>query len=264
MNDVVLKASGLTKRFGGVTALRDVGFTLRAGQTLGVVGESGSGKSTLGRIITRLQTPDDGRVLLDDIDLFGLNRRQLRQARRRIQLVPQDPRNSLNPSMTVRRNLDFQLRAQRVPRSEWTERCRKALGEVSLDAEYLHAFPRELSGGQAQRVAIARSIINNPSILVCDEAVSALDKAVQAQVLNTLTALQTAHGVAIVFISHDLGVIEHLSDEVIVLKDGLRVESGRVSDVISRPTHPYTRELLASRPTLSLSAARGSSSSQPD
>ena len=264
MNDVVLSAVGLTKSFrGGVTALRDVEFTLRAGQTLGVVGESGSGKSTLGRIITRLQTPDSGHVLLEQLDLFELDRRQLRRARQRIQIVPQDPRNSLNPSMTVQRNLDFQLRAQQVARHEWADRCRHALHEVSLDPEYLHAFPRELSGGQAQRVAIARAIMNNPSVLVCDEAVSALDKAVQAQVLNTLTALQTAHGVAIVFISHDLGVVEHLSDDVMVLKDGVCVESGPVHDVISRPAHSYTRDLLASRPTVSLPGASTPASSVP-
>lgn len=243
----VLTAEGIVKRFGHFTALDDVSFTLERGRTLGVVGESGSGKSTLGRIVMRLLAPDAGRVLLGGEDLFALDLRRLRRARRRIQLVPQDPRNALNPTMTVRESLLFQLRAQGVPRSEWARRSVALLERVSLSADYLHAYPHELSGGQAQRIAIARAIANDPEILVCDEAVSALDKSVQAQVLNTFAELQASLGVAMFFISHDLAVVEHLSDDVLVLNRGRSVESGATRDVLGDPQDPYTRELLDAR-----------------
>lgn len=243
----VLSATGIVKRFGSFTALDDVSFTLERGRTLGVVGESGSGKSTLGRIVMRLLTPDAGTVRLGDQDLFALDRRRLRAARRRIQLVPQDPRNALNPTMTVRESLFFQLRAQGVARGEWRGRAEELLARVSLPADYLHAYPHELSGGQAQRIAIARAIANDPEVLVCDEAVSALDKSVQAQVLNTFADLQASLGVAMFFISHDLAVVEHLSDDVLVLNRGRSVESGPTRDVLDAPQDPYTRELLDAR-----------------
>jgi ABC-type glutathione transport system ATPase component len=147
-------------------------------------------------------------VLLDGADLYAMGRDELRRARSRFQLVPQDPRTSLNPTMTVRENLYFQLRAQRVARSSWPATAERLLEQVSLPVDYLNAFPHELSGGQAQRVAISRAIANNPDVLVCDEAVSALDKSVQAQVLNILADLQSRLGVAIFFISHDLAVVE--------------------------------------------------------
>jgi ABC-type glutathione transport system ATPase component len=247
----VLQAENISKRFGDFTALDDVSFALEPGRTLGVVGESGSGKSTLGRIVMRLLSPDTGRVLLGGVDLFSLPPRALRMARRRIQLVPQDPRHALNPTMTVRDSLSFQLRAQGVPRREWAGRSADLLGRVSLPADYIHAYPHELSGGQAQRVAIARAIANRPEIIVADEAVSALDKSVQAQVLNTFADLQRDLGLALFFISHDLAVVEHLSDEVLVLDRGRAVESGPTSDVLRDPQDPYTRELLAARHSLS-------------
>jgi ABC-type glutathione transport system ATPase component len=243
----VLSAQGIVKRFGSFTALDGVSFALERGRTLGIVGESGSGKSTLGRIVMRLLTPDAGTVHLGDQDLFGLDRRRLRVARRRIQLVPQDPRNALNPTMTVGESLRFQLSAQRVPRAEWMRRSGALLDRVSLPRDYLHAYPHELSGGQAQRVAIARAIANDPEVLVCDEAVSALDKSVQAQVLNTFAELQSSLGVAMFFISHDLAVVEHLSDDVLVLNRGRTVESGPTRDVLGAPQDPYTRELLEAR-----------------
>ncbi|CAN5337792.1 N/A [soil metagenome] len=243
----ILAADNIVKRYGSFTALDDVSFTLHRGRTLGVVGESGSGKSTLGRIVIRLLTPDSGRVTLGDQDLFSLGRSALRAARRRIQLVPQDPRNALNPTMTVRQNLYFQLQAQSVARSAWQSTAERLLDQVSLPADYLHAMPHELSGGQAQRVAIARAIANNPDVLVCDEAVSALDKSVQAQVLNTFADLQASLGVAMFFISHDLAVVEHISDDVLVLNRGKAVESGPTGEVLADPQDPYTRELLEAR-----------------
>jgi ABC-type glutathione transport system ATPase component len=243
----VLAADRLVKRFGSFTALDDVSFRLERGRTLGVVGESGSGKSTLGRIVMRLMDPDSGTVRLGDEDLFGLDRAALRRARRRIQLVPQDPRHALNPSMTVRQTFAFQMAAQGVPRSSWRSMSTELLARVSLTPDYLHAFPHELSGGQAQRIAIARAIVGDPDVLVADEAVSALDKSVQAQVLNTFAQLQQELGVALFFISHDLAVVEHMSDDLLVLNRGSVVESGPTSHVLSAPQDSYTRELLAAR-----------------
>lgn len=243
----VLEADAVVKTFGQFTALDGVSFALEPGKTLGVVGESGSGKSTLGRIVMRLLAPDSGRVALAGEDLLSMTGARLRRARRRIQLVPQDPRNALNPTLTVRQNLYFQLRAQSVPRARWAVTVERLLDQVSLPADYLHAFPHELSGGQAQRVAISRAIANGPDVLVCDEAVSALDKSVQAQVLNTFAELQQSTGVAMFFISHDLAVIEHISDDVLVLNHGTTVESGATRDVLADPKDPYTRELLEAR-----------------
>jgi ABC-type glutathione transport system ATPase component len=245
--NTILSAAGIVKTFGTFTALHGVSFELASGKTLGVVGESGSGKSTLGRIVMRLLNPDSGEVRLAGEDLFAMNRSKLRVARRRIQLVPQDPRNALNPTMTVRDNLYFQLNAQQVARRSWAPTSERLLDQVSLPKDYLFAFPHELSGGQAQRVAIARAIANNPDVLVCDEAVSALDKSVQAQVLNTFADLQASTGVAMFFISHDLAVIEHISDDVLVLNRGRTVESGATRKILADPQDAYTRELLAAR-----------------
>ncbi|MCK2023115.1 dipeptide/oligopeptide/nickel ABC transporter ATP-binding protein [Microbacterium sp. kSW2-24] len=243
----VLEGSGIVKRFGDFTALHGVDFSIESGRTLGVVGESGSGKSTLGRIVMRLMRPDAGTVRLDGRDLFALSAKELRQARRDFQLVPQDPRNALNPAMTIGDSLAFQLRAQGIARREWASRSVDLLATVALAADYVHAFPHELSGGQAQRVAIARAIASKPKLLICDEAVSALDKSVQAQVLNTFADLQAQLGVAMFFITHDLAVVEHIADDILVLNRGHAVESGETAAVLADPTDPYTRELLAAR-----------------
>jgi ABC-type glutathione transport system ATPase component len=244
---VVLSARNVGKSFGDFTALADCSFDLRAGRTLGVVGESGSGKSTLGRIVMRLLAPDAGSVTLAGEDLYAMRPGKLRTARRRIQLVPQDPRHALNPAMTVGDNLRFQFAAQRLQRSTWSARIDELLAQVALTRDYVHAWPYELSGGQAQRIAIARAIAGRPDVLVCDEAVSVLDKSVQAQVLNTFADLQRETGVALFFISHDLAVIDHISDDVLVLNRGTTVESGPTRQVLADPQDAYTRELLASR-----------------
>ena len=245
--DPVLVGTSLTKKYGGFTALNDVSFELHHGKTLGIVGESGSGKSTLGRIIMRLLKPTSGSIQLAGSDFFRLSGGALKKARQRIQLVPQDPRTSLNPTMSVKSSLQFQLSAQAVPRANWTETLERTLDQVSLPMNYLNAMPNELSGGQAQRIAIARAILNNPEVLVCDEAVSALDKSVQAQVLNTLSNLQRDTGVAMVFISHDLAVVEHMADTMLVLKQGQVVEYGTTRDILDNPSDEYTRTLLAAR-----------------
>lgn len=243
----ILEGTGIVKRFGDFTALHGVDFRIEPGRTLGVVGESGSGKSTLGRIVMRLMHPDAGTVSLGGKDLFALSRPALRRARREFQLVPQDPRNALNPTMTVGESLAFQFAAQGIPRREWRSRAADLLQIVALPADYTHAYPHELSGGQAQRIAIARAIAGRPRLLVCDEAVSALDKSVQAQVLNTFSDLQADLGVAMFFITHDLAVVEHIADDLLVLNRGHAVESGPTAAVLAAPTDPYTRELLAAR-----------------
>jgi ATPase components of various ABC-type transport systems, contain duplicated ATPase len=244
---VILEGSGIVKSFGGFTALHGIDFSIEHGRTLGVVGESGSGKSTLGRIVMRLMTPDAGTVRLGGRDLFALSRGELRRARRDFQLVPQDPRHALNPTMTVGETLAFQLSAQGVARRDWRSRSADLLQTVALPDDYVHAYPHELSGGQAQRVAIARAIAGRPKLLVCDEAVSALDKSVQAQVLNTFSTLQSDLGVAMFFITHDLAVVEHIADDLLVLNRGHAVESGATREVLAAPTDPYTKELLAAR-----------------
>lgn len=243
----ILEGQGIVKTFGDFTALHGVDFCIEPGRTLGIVGESGSGKSTLGRIVMRLMRPDAGTVRLAGRDLFALSRTQLRRARRDFQLVPQDPRNALNPTATVGESLAFQLSAQGIARREWRGRINDLLQTVSLSADYAHAYPHELSGGQAQRIAIARAIAGRPKLLVCDEAVSALDKSVQAQVLNTFAELQSELGVAMFFITHDLAVVEHIADDLLVLNRGRAVEGGRTADVLSAPSDAYTRELLAAR-----------------
>lgn len=246
----ILEGAGIVKRFGSFTALHGVDFRIPPGVTLGVVGESGSGKSTLGRIVMRLMSPDEGSVTLDGRDLHSLSASALREARRLIQLVPQDPRNALNPTMTVRESLEFQMRAQGIARRDWAPRARDLLETVALPPDYLHAYPHELSGGQAQRVAIARAIAGSPRVLVCDEAVSALDKSVQAQVLNTFAGLQRDRGLAMFFITHDLAVVEHIADDILVLNRGRVVERGVTADVLASPSDPYTRDLLAARSTV--------------
>ena len=245
MSDQLLRVENVSKAFGSHQALSDVSFALARGRTLGVVGESGSGKSTLGRIVLGLIRPSAGRVLIDDIAFADRDAGMRRRFRRAVQLIPQDPRNALNPTMTIEQNLVFHLRAQGVQRAALRDRCLESLLLVGLSAEVLKVYPHEISGGQAQRVAIARAISNDPELIVCDEAVSALDKSVQAQVLNTLSELQTQKAVAMLFISHDLAVVEHMSDDVLVLKDGVVVEAGSVRQVIGSPQDSYTRDLIA-------------------
>lgn len=246
----VLTARGIVKSYDRRVVLDGIDVSVGHGCTVGVVGESGSGKTTLGRVLMRLAAPDSGRVEVEGHDFLAARGSELRAIRRRIQLVPQDPRNSLNPTMTVRQNLAFQLRAHRLNWSSWRQASIRVLALVGLGADVMHAFPHELSGGQAQRVAIARALITDPAVLVCDEAVSALDKSVQAHVLNTLSRLQAETGVSLLFISHDLAVIEHLADEIVVLDGGNVVEHGPTAEVIGSPRDAYTRKLLSARLTV--------------
>jgi oligopeptide/dipeptide ABC transporter ATP-binding protein len=248
-DSVLLQADGLTKTFGnGVKAVSDVSLTVHKGETLGVVGESGCGKSTTGKILLGLLSPDSGSVTFDGAPMAKLSRRELRALRARLQVVPQNPQTSLNPRLRVRQSIEFNLRAHGVDRPARRPRVLELLERVGLTATQAERFPHELSGGQLQRVAIARALATSPDLVVCDEAVSALDKSVQAQVLNLLADLQRDTGVAFLFISHDLAVVEHISDRVAVMYLGRVVELAGAKELWANPQHPYTQALLSATP----------------
>ena len=229
-----------------VQALAGVSLTLQAGRSLGVVGESGSGKSTLARLVMALEVPNAGSVRLDGEDLHRLPPAVLRAARAKLQMVFQDPYGSLDPRRSVLQTVSEPLAVlQRASHAEQHERAAQALADVGLSSGDLHKYPHEFSGGQRQRIAIARALITRPALIVADEPVSALDLSVQAQVLNLMQDLQQRHGMSYLFISHDLAVVDHVCDEVLVLHEGRIVEQGSVQQIIRAPQHAYTQRLLA-------------------
>ncbi|PWC07561.1 dipeptide ABC transporter ATP-binding protein [Mycetocola zhujimingii] len=231
------------------TVVDDVSFSIRRGTTLGIVGESGSGKTTTARILANLETPDSGSVSIDSVSWASATPAERTRLRRQVQVVYQDPLSSFDPRYTVSRIIGEAVSASgRFSRVERTARVSELLGLVRLGPAHLDRRPIELSGGQRQRVAIARALAANPALLVLDEPVSALDVSVQAQVLDLLADLQDELDLTYLFISHDLGVIFHVSDEVLVMKDGRIVEAGAVDEVFSRPAHGYTRGLLDALP----------------
>jgi len=250
------RTGGFLGRGARVThAVRDVSLALPKGATLGIVGESGSGKSTLARCIVRLIDPDGGAVRLDGIDLVALSPDALRDARRRVQMVFQDPFGSLNPR---RRAGELVAQGPMVfgrPRAEAMTRARELFELVGLDPAAVERFPHEFSGGQRQRIGLARALALEPEVLVADEPVSALDVSVQAQVLKLLAELRERLGLSIVFITHDLRVAAQVCDLVAVMQDGSVVETGTTADVFERPRHAYTQALLASIPGRELEAA---------
>jgi len=250
---------GLLRRVvGQVRAVDGVDLDIYPGRTLSLVGESGCGKTTVGRSILRLAEPTAGQVLYRGQDLLALPQPELRQRRRKLQMVFQDPMTSLNPRMRVRSILEEGLLAFGIGEtaSERHERAAEALRRVQLHPDHLKRFPHEFSGGQRQRIGIARALIVEPELLICDEAVSALDVSIQAQVLNLLAELQAELGVAYLFITHDLSVVRHLGGDVAVMYLGRIVETGPTEDVFSAPLHPYTRGLLGSILSADPSAAR--------
>jgi oligopeptide transport system ATP-binding protein len=230
-------------------AVSDVSFAVETGETFGLVGESGCGKSTLGRLIVGLGAPDLGRIDFRGHDIHLGRRRERRTLRRQIQMVFQDPYASLNPRMTIGQALAEPLRVHRVVQSgEIAAELERLLAQVGLSADYALRYPFELSGGQRQRVAIARALSVRPAVLVADEAVSGLDVSIQAQVLNLLVELRDRLGLTMVFISHDLGVVEYLSNRIAVMYLGRILELGPASAVFRRAGHPYTQALIRAIP----------------
>ncbi|MFI2211553.1 ATP-binding cassette domain-containing protein [Streptomyces sp. NPDC020141] len=238
---------GLTGRARTLTAVRDVGFTVDAGRTLGLVGESGSGKSSIGRAILRLAPVSEGRIVFDGQDVSAFGRRTPLSFNRDVQVVFQDPMSSLNPRQTVADTIAQALTRHRsLAGPERDREITHALDRVGLAGYHADRYPHELSGGQRQRVAIARALAPRPRLIVCDEPVSALDVSTQSQVINLLMELQRELGVSYLFIAHDLEVVRHISDEIAVLHLGRLMESGPADQVYRSPTHPYTKTLLAS------------------
>ncbi|MFN4312096.1 MAG: ABC transporter ATP-binding protein [Ferrovibrio sp.] len=232
-----------------VHAVNGVSLEIRAGENLGVVGESGCGKSTLARLVMALERPDRGSIRVAGRDLNSLSAADLRAARRDFQMVFQDPYGSLDPRLTVARIVAEPLDAlERLERAERHARIAEALETVGLRPADMDKYPHEFSGGQRQRIAIARALITRPKLIVADEAVSALDVSVQAQVLNLMAELQERHGVTYLFISHNLAVIDQLCPKVAVMYLGRVVEHGDTAAIFSRPAHPYTEALLAALP----------------
>jgi peptide/nickel transport system ATP-binding protein len=258
----VLEVRDLTKHypspgglFGGrggtpVKAADGLSLELRRGETLGIVGESGSGKSTLGRMILRLDEPTSGEGSFDGQDLFALEGAALLRFRRRVQAVFQDPFASLNPRMRVFDIVSEPWTVHRdvVPRARWRARVEELLGQVGLRPEHAERWPHQLSGGQRQRIAIARALALEPEVVVCDEAVSALDVSIQAQIIALLAELRDGFGLAYIFITHDLSLLREFADRIAVMRKGRIVEAGTCEQIFERPQHAYTQELLAASP----------------
>ena len=250
-----LEVEDLVVRFdtarGSLHAVDGVSFELQPGETLGLVGESGCGKSTLGRSILRLNEPAGGSIRLQGEELVGRSRRDLQPLRRRVQMVFQDPSASLDPRWTVGRLLAEPLEIHGIGnRRDRAERVRKLLAQVGLPVDAAQRYPHEFSGGQRQRIGIARALALEPDVIICDEPVSALDVSVQAQILNLLVDLQRNTGVALLFISHDLSVVEYIADRIAVMYLGRIVELAPRESLWRNPRHPYTRALLEAVPRL--------------
>ena len=240
----------LNRRVATVRAVDDVSFSVRKGETLGIVGESGCGKSTTARLLMRLLQPDAGTLVFDGDEVGTQGGITVAALRRQMQMVFQDSYSSLNPRMTVVESIAYAPRMHGLPAAEATKRAETLLAQVGLaPMSFARRYPHELSGGQRQRVNIARALALEPRLVILDEAVAALDKSVEAQVLNLLAELKRRLGLTYLFISHDLNVVEYLSDRVLVMYLGRVVETGPVEELYANPRHPYTRALLASKPT---------------
>ncbi len=260
----LLLVSGLRKHFpirgglfgntvGTVRAVDGVSFAVRKGETLGIVGESGCGKSTTARLLVRLLDPDAGTMTFDGVAVgeTGVGGLPLKEYRRQVQMVFQDSYASLNPRLPIEDTIAFAPRVHGVSAQEARERAHELLAAVGLEpAQFARRYPHELSGGQRQRVNIARALALHPRLVILDEPVSALDKSVEAQVLNLLMDLKERFGLTYAFISHDLNVVQYVSDRVLVMYLGEVVEQGPVDAIYERPAHPYSRALLASRPSM--------------
>ncbi|CAM3930084.1 ABC transporter ATP-binding protein [Lederbergia lenta] len=265
MEDNILEVQSMKKHFpikkgffkrvvGQVKAVDDISFYVKAGETFGLVGESGCGKSTLGKSLLRAIEPSSGSVKFKNrnnemVDVMDLDQKGLRDIRRDMQLIFQDPYSSLNPRMTVLNIIGEPLICNKIAKgNELRERVKHLMEIVGLNSRHLERYPHAFSGGQRQRIGIARALATNPKFLVCDEAVSALDVSIQAQIINLLEDLQKSLNLSYLFISHDLGVIQHISDRVGVMYVGKLVEMTTTEELFSNPKHPYTEALLSAKP----------------
>jgi len=262
MADALLSVQGLSKYFpvvkgviqsrlvGEIKAVDDVSFEVMPGETLGLVGESGCGKTTTGRLVLRLLEPSAGQVYYRDVELTGLRQRDMDRYRRKLQIIFQDPYASLNPRITVGDAIGEPLIAHGLAkRRAARERVLHLLDIVGLAPFHYNRYPHEFSGGQRQRVGIARALVLNPEFIVADEPVSALDVSIQAQIINLLERIQVEFGLTFLFISHDLGVIRHISNRVLVMYLGKIVEMAAADELFTRPLHPYTQALLSAVPS---------------
>ena len=232
-----------------IVAVDNVSLKLEKGKTLGIVGESGSGKSTLGRLMLRLIEPTAGEINFDDVNLLKLKNTELRKMRSKMQMIFQDPMSSLNPRMSIRQLVSEPLEIHRnLKDSEQNAAVEEIITKVGLEKSALDKYPHEFSGGQRQRISIARAVINNPSLIVADEPVSALDVSIQSQILNLLMDLRIDLNLSFVFISHDLSVVRHIADEVAVMYLGNIVEIAPADQLFSNPQHPYTQALISAIP----------------
>jgi ABC-type glutathione transport system ATPase component len=251
MDDVLVQARGLVKQYGaGARVVDDVSFAIRRGETLGLVGESGSGKSTVARLLLRLVEPTAGEVRYGGVDLLAASSGEMREMRRRMQVVFQDPFAALNPRMRVREILAEPFAIHREQGSGNRDQLVVMLREVGLDESALERYPHEFSGGQRQRINIARALALRPEFVVLDEPVSALDVSVGAQVVNLLRDLQRQYGLTYLFISHSMPLVRYLCDRVAVMQRGRLVELGECAQVCEEPAHEYTRRLIAATPEM--------------
>lgn len=254
MTEILLEVKILKKYFktpsGMLHAVDDVSFSIPKGKTLGVVGESGCGKSTLGRTALQLYEPTGGEILFHGQNIANLSKKEFRQVRTKMQMIFQDPYSSLNGRMTVRQLIAEPLIVNKVCKNkkEIEERVRKIMDTVGLASRLSMAYPHELDGGRRQRIGVARALVLEPEFVVCDEPVSALDVSIQAQILNLLMDLQEQRGFTYLFITHDLSVVKHISDEIMVMYLGKCVEYASASEMFKNPVHPYTKALLGSIP----------------